>query len=411
MLILLVTGSLVNFDVEVKMENPKADLSSLQIDRTSEYRPPRKWWKWVLAASVIPLLLLGYFILMRQVTPGLTVQVGSATLITGSQAQALLTASGYVVAQRQAAVASKATGRLEFLGAVEGDRVKAGQIIARLENSDIAADLDRFKAGLLQAKAESTEASLIYGRQKKMLSSGGISQAEFEVSEARHQRGVAGMASARAAVRSAEVALENTIIRAPFDGTVLTKSAEVGEMVAPFASSASSRGAVVTMADMNSLEVEADVAEANIDRVRVGLPCEITLDAYPDTRYPGKVVKIVPTADRSRATVLVKVAFISRDRRVLPEMSAKVNFLPEDAKLSTQNTEPVVAVPNSAVTLRNGVKMIFLVEGENVKSKPVTTGRVLGDLTEIKEGIQSGQRVVLSPPGSMVTGMKIKTSQ
>lgn len=397
--------------LETKMESSKPDLSSLRIDRASEYKPPSKWWKWALAASVVPLLLLGYFILMRSVTPGLTVQVGSATMITGSQAQALLTASGYVVAQRQAAVASKATGRLEYLGVVEGDRVKSGQVIARLENADIAAELDRAKASLLEAKAESTEASLIYGRQKKMLASGGISQAEFETSEARHQRAVAGVASARAAVRSAEVALENTIIRAPFDGTVLTKSAEVGEMVAPFASTASSRGAVVTLADMNSLEVEADVAEANIDRVRAGLPCEITLDAYPDTRYPGKVAKIVPTADRSRATVLVKVVFISRDRRVLPEMSAKVNFLPEDTKLSAQNEKPVVAVPNSAVTLRNGVKMVFLVEGTNVKSAPVTTGRILGDLTEIKEGVSSGDRVVLSPPGSLTTGVKIKTSE
>jgi len=397
--------------LETKMESSRPDLSSLRIDRTSEFRPPRKWWKWVLAASVVPLLLLGYFILMRGVAPGLTVQVGSATMITGSQAQALLTASGYVVAQRQAAVASKATGRLEYLGVVEGDRVKAGQIIARLENSGIAAELERAKAALMEAGAESTEASLIYGRQKKMLTSGGISQAEFETSEARHQRAVAGVASARAAVKSAEVALENTIIRAPFDGTVLAKSAEVGEMVAPFASSASSRGAVVTMADMNSLEVEADVAEANIDRVRVGLPCEITLDAYPDTRYPGKVVKIVPTADRSRATVLVKVAFVSRDRRVLPEMSAKVNFLPQETKLSAQNEAPVVAVPNSAVTLRNGVKMVFLVEGTTVRSVPVTTGRVLGDLTEVKEGVASGDRVVLSPPGSLTTGMKIKTSE
>src|SRR3972149_1980410 len=244
--------------LETKMESSRPDLSSLRIDRTSEFRPPRKWWKWVLAASVVPPLLLGYFLLMRGVAPGLAVQVGSATMITGSQAQALLTASGYVVAQRQAAVASKATGRLEYLGVVEGDRVKAGQVIARLENSDIAADLDRFKADLLQARAESTEASLIYGRQKKMLTSGGISQAEFEASEARHQRAVAGVASARAAVKSAEVAFENTIIRAPFDGTVLTKSAEVGEMVAPFASSTSSRGAVVTMADRNSLGGAAD---------------------------------------------------------------------------------------------------------------------------------------------------------
>ncbi|MCI0596955.1 MAG: efflux RND transporter periplasmic adaptor subunit [candidate division Zixibacteria bacterium] len=397
--------------LETKVESSKPDLSSLRIDRESEYKPPRKWWKWVLAASVIPLLLLGYFLLMRSVAPGLTVQIGSATTITGSQAQALLTASGYVVAQRRAAVASKATGRLAYLGVVEGDRVKAGQVIARLENEDFEAEVDRAKAILMQARAESTEATRFYERQKKLLSSGGISQLEFEGAEARHQRALAGVASARAAVRSAEVALENTLIRAPFNGTVLTKSAEVGEMVAPLASTGSSRGAVVTLADMNSLEVEADVAEANIDRVRTGLPCEITLDAYPDTRYPGKVVKIVPTADRSRATVLVKVAFVSRDRRVLPEMSAKVNFLPEDTKLSGENVAPVVAVPNSAVTLRNGVKMVFLVEGTTVRSAPVTTGRILGDLTEVKEGVTSGDRVVLTPPGSLTTGMKIKTSE
>lgn len=397
--------------LETKMESSKPDLSSLRINRGTEYKPPRKWWKWALASSVIPLLLLGYFLLMRSVTPGLTVQIGSATTITGSQAQALLTASGYVVAQRRAAVASKATGRLAFLGVVEGDRVKTGQIIARLENEDFAAEVDRAKAVLMQARAESTEATRFYDRQKKLLTSGGISQLEFEGAEARYQRALAGVASARAAVKSAEVALENTLIRAPFNGTVLTKSAEVGEMVAPMASTGSSRGAVVTLADMNSLEVEADVAEANIDRVRVGLPCEITLDAYPDTRYPGKVVKIVPTADRTRATVLVKVAFVSRDRRVLPEMSAKVNFLPQDTKLSGQNEAPVVAVPNSAVTLRNGVKMVFRVEGTTVQSAPVTTGRVLGDLTEIKEGINSGDRVVLSPPGSLTTGMKIKTSE
>jgi RND family efflux transporter MFP subunit len=397
--------------LETKMESSKPDLSSLRINRGTEYKPPRKWWKWALAASVVPLLLLGYFLLMRSVTPGLTVQIGSATTITGSQAQALLTASGYVVAQRRAAVASKATGRLAYLGVVEGDRVKTGQIIARLENEDFAAEVDRAKAVLMQARAESTEATRFYERQKKLLASGGISQLEFEGAEARYQRALAGVASARAAVKSAEVALENTLIRAPFNGTVLTKSAEVGEMVAPMASTGSSRGAVVTLADMNSLEVEADVAEANIDRVRVGLPCEITLDAYPDIRYPGKVVKIVPTADRTRATVLVKVAFVSRDRRVLPEMSAKVNFLPQDTKLSGQNEAPVVAVPNSAVTLRNGVKMVFRVEGTTVQSAPVTTGRVLGDLTEIKEGINSGDRVVLSPPGSLTTGMKIKTSE
>ncbi len=364
-----------------------------------------------MGLSILPLLVIVYLLIMRQVAPGLSVQVGTATILSGSQAQALLTASGYVVAQRQAAVSSKATGRLEYIGVVEGDKVRAGEILARLENADIAAELERAKANLALAKADSTEAALFYQRQKKLFESNLISKAEFETAEARYQKAIANVESNRAEVKAAEVAFENTLIRAPFNGTVLTKSAEVGEMVAPFAAAASSRGAVVTIADMNSLEVEADVAEANIERVKVNQPCEITLDAYPDTRYPGKVSKIVPTADRTRATVLVKIAFLKIDQRVLPEMSAKVSFLPETAKVSMENQATMVAVPNSAVTNRNGVKMVFLLEGNTAKSVPVVTGRVLGDLTEIKEGVKPGDRVVLAPPGSLASGVKVKTSQ
>lgn len=393
------------------MIGEKPDLSSLRIDRKSEFRAPRKWWRWVLGLSVIPILVIVYLLIMRQVSPGLAVQVGTATVLSGTQAQALLTASGYVVAQRQAAVSSKATGRLEYIGVVEGDKVKEGQIIARLENSDIAAELERTKANLALAKAESTEVALFYNRQKKLYQDKLISNSEFETAEARYQKAIAGVESNRAEVKAAEVAFENTLIRAPFNGTVLTKSAEIGEMVAPFAAASSSRGAVVTIADMNSLEVEADVAEANIERVKAGQPCEITLDAYPDTRYPGKVAKIVPTADRARATVLVKIAFLKRDQRVLPEMSAKVNFLPETAQVSLENQAVMVAVPNSAVTNRNGVKMVFILEGNTAKSVPVVTGRVLGDLTEIKEGIKPGDRVVLTPPGSLASGVKVKISQ
>jgi len=393
------------------MISEKPDLSSLRIERGSEYRPPKKWWRWVLGLSILPLLVIVYLLIMRQVSPGLSVQVGTATVLSGSQAQALLTASGYVVAQRQAAVSSKATGRLEYIGVVEGDKVKEGQIIARLENADIAAELERAKANLALAKADSTEAALFYNRQKKLFEDNLISKSEFESAEARYQKTVANVESKRAEVKAAEVAFENTLIRAPFDGTVLTKSAEIGEMVAPFAAASSSRGAVVTIADMNSLEVEADVAEANIERVKTGQPCEITLDAYPDTRYPGKVSKIVPTADRARATVLVKIAFLKRDQRVLPEMSAKVNFLPETAQVSMENQAVMVAVPNSAVTNRNGVKLVFLLEGNTVKSVAVVTGRVLGDLTEIKEGVKPGDKVVLAPPGSLASGVKVKTSQ
>ncbi|OGC79835.1 MAG: hypothetical protein A2145_03560 [candidate division Zixibacteria bacterium RBG_16_40_9] len=393
------------------MISEKPDLSALRIDRNSEYRPPRKWWRWVLGLSIIPILVIVYLLVMRQVAPGLSVQVGTATLLSGSQAQALLTASGYVVAQRQAAVSSKATGRLEYIGVVEGDKVKTGEVIARLENADIAAELERAKADLSLARAESTEAALFFERQKKLYETALISKLEFEMAEGRYKKAVASVESHRAEVKAAEVAFENTLIRAPFDGTVLTKSAEVGEMVAPFAAATSSRGAVVTIADMNSLEVEADVAEANIERVKPGQPCEITLDAYPDTRYPGKVSKIVPTADRTRATVLVKVAFSKRDQRVLPEMSAKISFLPETAKLNSENQSTVVAVPNSAVTNRSGVKMVFLLDGNTVKSVPVTTGKVLGDLTEIKEGVKPGDRVVLFPPGNLASGVKVKTTQ
>ena len=393
------------------MISEKPDLSSLRIERESNYRPPRKWWRWVLGLSIIPILVIVYLLIMRQVSPGLSVQVGTATLLSESQAQALLTASGYVVAQRQAAVSSKATGRLKYIGVVEGDKVKEGQIIARLENADIAAELERAKANLALAKAESTEAALFYQRQKKLYERTLISKLELEMAEARYQKTLASVEANRAGVKAAEVALENTLIRAPFDGTVLTKSAEVGEMVAPFAATASSRGAVVTIADMNSLEVEADVAEANIERVKAGQPCRITLDAYPSTSYPGKVSKIVPTADRTRATVLVKIAFNKLDQRVLPEMSAKISFLPETAKVNFGNQDVMVAVPNSAVTNRDGVKMVFLLEGNTAKSVPVGTGKVLGDWTEIKEGVKPGDKVILAPPGSLASGVKVKTSQ
>lgn len=401
----------VVFKLSSKMISEKPDLSSLRIERSSEYRPPRKWWRWVLGLSIVPILVIVYLLIMRQVAPGLSVQVGTATLLSGSQAQALLTASGYVVAQRQAAVSSKATGRLEYIGVVEGDKVKEGQIIARLENADIAAELERAKANLALAKAESTEAALFYQRQKKLYERTLISKLELEMAEARYQKTLASVESNRAGVKVVEVAFENTLIRAPFDGTVLTKSAEVGEMVAPFAAAASSRGAVVTIADMNSLEVEADVAEANIERVKAGQPCRITLDAYPSTSYPGKVSKIVPTADRTRATVLVKIAFNKLDQRVLPEMSAKISFLPETAKVNFGNQDVMVAVPNSAVTNRNGVKMVFLLEGNTAKSVPVGTGKVFGDWTEIKEGVKPGDKVILAPPGSLASGVKVKTSQ
>ncbi len=342
------------------------------------------------------------------------------SLIQPSQASTLLNASGYVVAQRQAAVASKATGRLIELKVKEGDPVKKGQILARLENEDVSAALSRAQANLKvaqsdydQAKVELNESTLSYERKKNLLTPGLISQAEFDAVEGRYRRAQAAAAStesgvqaAEAAVRAAQVDVENTYIRAPFDGTVLTKNAEVGEVVAPFGSSALAKAAVVTMADMNSLEVEADVSESNIEKIHEGQRCEIILDAYPLAKYEGMVVTIMPTADRAKATILTKIRFLNRDARVLPEMSAKVAFLSEKAPETSKET--LLAVPTGAVVQRGERKTAFLIQGDRVLEVPIEVGNPVGNLVEVRSGLKSGDRVVLNPPEDLNSGDRIQ---
>lgn len=353
-------------------------------------------------------IFLAYHAILKKAAPAILVQTGTAQLVTGSEAAAELVATGYVVAQRKAAVSSKATGRLEILDVEEGDKVLKGQVLAQLENSDMKASLDLAKANLKSAQADSVEAALNYDRQTQLLKTGATTQDVVDAATARYNSAIAGVEAMQANLRAAAVALENTIIRAPFNGTVLTKDADIGEMVAPFASSASSKGAVVTIADMGSLEVEADVSESNIQKVKIKQPCEIILDAYPDFRYHGSVKQIVPTADRSRATVLTKVAFKNLDSRVLPEMSARVNFLP--AIEETTGQKQVIAVPKDCVTMRDNRKVIFKVTGEYVQEIPVQIGRELGTVTEIITGVQPGDVVVISPPGNLKSGDKIKPS-
>lgn len=390
-----------------------ADLSSLRIDKSKKTsdRPPSKLWTWLGIIVVAIVLVIGYFLLRERLTPAMSVRVVSATLVTGNDASANLVASGYVVAQRKAEVASKATGRLEFLGFEEGDLVQAGQVIARLDNKDFMATLDLTKATLQQAEVDSLDKGRKYRRAQSLLKSGSITDAELESAEAAYRNASAMVEQAKANVRVAEVSLDNTYIRAPFDGTVLTKNADVGEIVAPFASSASSKGSVVTLADMSSLEVEADVSESNLDRVRVGRPCEIILDAYPTVRYPGSVKKIVPTADRARATVLTRIAFSQLDERVLPEMSARVSFFVDSSDLRQSSGASMVTAPKDAVTSRGTDKVVFLVVGELVAMTTVQTGKEIGSQIEITSGLQPGQKIVLSPPGKLETGQKITIIQ
>ena len=397
------------------MNEPRADnvdLSALKIDRKKKSGAPGKWKKWLyfLWIPVIVLLYVAYQVAVKKVTPATKVLVGKAQLLTGSEAAADLVATGYVVAQVKAAVASKGSGRLEVLKVEEGDKVKEGDVLAVLENSDIRADLDLARAGLKAAKADSVEAGINFNRQKELIKTGATTQDQVDAATAAFDRAAANMDVRRAGVRSSEVAMENTIIRAPFDGTVLTKNADVGEMVAPFASASSSKGAVVTLADMSTLVVEADVSESNIYKVKPNQPCEIVLDAYPNVKYQGFVKKIVPTADRSRATVMTKVAFKNVDDKVLPEMSARVNFLAE-AKSETTNVVPVLTVPKSSITMRNGKKAVYKLTGNLVQECPVEVGRELGTVTEIISGVVVGDQVVLSPAGGMKSGDKVEISQ
>ena len=262
------------------------------------------------------------------------VEQATVTLAYPSQAVTVLNATGYVVAQRKASVASKATGRLEWLGVAEGSRTRKGEVIARLESQDVQASRDQAaanvnvaRANIEQVKAEQEDAQRQLRRTAELLAQQFVSQAAYDEAVARADKARAAVGSAQAALvaaeanlRVAQVAFEQTIIRAPFDGVVLTKNANVGDTITPFSSALDTKGAVVTMADMSTLEVEADVSESNLQKVSVGQPCEIELDAVPGVRFEGQVSRVVPTVDRSKATVMTKVSFAQLDPRILPDM-------------------------------------------------------------------------------------------
>jgi RND family efflux transporter MFP subunit len=318
-----------------------------------------------------------------------------------------LTASGYVVARRKAAVASKGTGTLVFLAVDEGDRVKKGQLIARLDDSDVAASLRRSRENLRVAEADLDDAKINFERMQKLVGTRAIAQANYDAADARYKRVLATIEAAKFAVQEAEVAVENTRIIAPFDGTVLKKNADVGEIVAPLAGAVSSRAAVVTIADMSSLEVDADVSEANITRVSANQNCEITLDAYPQQRYPGYVSNIVPTADRAKATVMVKIRFKQYDQRVLPEMGAKITFLVAGASADATNVKPVLTVPAAAVATRDGRQVVFQIKEDRAVEVPVSTGRKLGNAIEITGGLKEGDKVISKADEQIQAGTKV----
>jgi HlyD family secretion protein len=390
------------------MDARSADLGALKIDRTT---PParqggRRWL--LIAAQALIVLVVGAWLVSRSIGGAIPVRLVPAVLISPAQASSVVIASGYVVAQRKAAVASKATGRLVYLGVVEGDRVREGQVIARIENGDVQAQVAQAQANVQLGVADLQDARRSMEREKQLLDSNLSSQAAYDAAEARYARVTATIDVAKANLAAAQVALENTVIRAPFAGTVLTKNADVGEVVAPLAGGALSKAAVVTLADLTSLQVEVDVSESNIEQVDVGAPCEIVLDAYPDVRYPGSVAKIVPTADRAKATVQVKVAFNKYDARVLPEMSAKVHFLPRADAATKADTTPLLTIPAAAVALRGGHNVVYTVTAGHAVEVPVVVGRRVGQGVAVLQGLAVGTQVVDSVSDRLQRGVKVK---
>ncbi len=396
------------------------DLSKLKIDKSEASFNPRRrrrLSRWILA--ILFIIVIGFLYFIGALTPAVQVEATSVSRVYPSHSFTLLNASGYVVAQRKAEVASKITSSLVSLSVEEGSRVKKGQVLARLEGNDAiaardqaAANLNVARSNLEQAKAELNDSFLLFNRNKDLVSKGYISRAEYDDAEARYKKAVAAVAGAEAAIKAgdaalqnANVALEYTLIRAPFDAVVLTKNADVGDIVTPLGAAANAKASVVTIADMDSLQVEVDVSESNLEQVKVGQPCEIQLDALPESRFRGVVHMIVPTADRTKATVLVKVSFIDKDSRILPEMSAKVAFLERAVKPEEQ--KPLVALNPAAITNRDGKKVVFLIRKDRVTETPLTTGSRIGDMVEVLSGLKTGDRVVLRPLEKLKNGDRI----
>lgn len=399
------------------------DLSKLRIDRgaTRAASPGgrrRLPWGWIAVAAGVA-AVAAYFALHRS---AIAVEATTVMQAYPSQSYTVLNATGYVVAQRKAAVASKATGRLEWLGVREGSEVKQNEVLARLESRDVAAQMEQAAAGikvaqanLEQGVAEFNEAERTLARSRDLLAKNFVSQASHDTVIARHERAKAAIAGFKASIavaqashRASLVAVEQTLIRAPFDGVVLTKNANVGDVITPFSSATGSQAAVVTMADMSTLEVEVDVSESNLGKVKLEQPCEIQLDALPDVRFRGVLHRLVPTVDRSKATVLAKVRFLDKDPRVLPEMSAKVSFLSREA--SAAERAPRMAVQPAAVIDRNGRRVAYLIRDGAVSEVAVETGAKLGELLEVVKGLKAGDKVVARPSAQLRDGARVALS-
>jgi len=400
------------------------DLAKLRIDRDEPSPAVRRALRRVAWFAAGAFVVVGGLValLKRGSAVPVDVVVASRGDAGSGGAPVGVVANGYVVARTKAAVSAKIPGRLASLEVSEGSVVRKGAVIARLDNADYAAAVAQAEAQLASARATLLEAAadrdelqreFVRTRDLRAQNPNLVSAQDAEGAESRARQGEArGQAqearvdAAAAALRFAQANLENTYIRAPFAGTVLRKEAEVGEVVAPSVGGGLTRGAVVTMADLATLEVEVDVNEAYIARVHGGQRARITLDAYSDTAFRGTVRQVVPTADRQRATVQVKVAILDHDPRILPEMGAKVEFL-EDAGPAPA-AAPRITVPATAVRSENGRAVVWVVRGGRTQRREVDAGPVSGNLREIRSGLSGGELLLVGGLENPQEGQRVR---
>jgi HlyD family secretion protein len=410
------------------MTNSTHDLAKLHIDRDMPPAVRRAFTRNLVVAGAAVVLIGGVVIFVRR-GGAAPVQVVVATATaggsTGTAGSASVTANGYVVARTRASVSSKVAGRLAYMSVSEGSFVRKGEVIARLENADYRAAVAQAQAAVASARADSIEAAsdrdqlerdaqrlrTIHTQNRELVAQQDVDQAESRAAQgsARAQGAAARVDAALAGLRFAEANSDNTQIRAPFTGTVLRKEAEVGEVVAPSVGGGLTRGAVVTMADLGTLEVEVDVNEAYIARIKHNQAARITLDAYPDTGFRGVVRQVVPTADRQRATVQVKVSITDRDPRILPEMGARVDFLePDTSRSATASAAPRIRIPAAAVRDDNGQTVVWLVRQGRLERRAVEAGPVSGGFREIRSGLAGGELLLAGGVDVPRPGMRVK---
>jgi RND family efflux transporter MFP subunit len=420
-------------------ERPQPDLSRLRIDRDPKpARPRRRRTPPLVPLAIVAVAIaLGGWLFTTDLLPfrrpAVSVALARATERSSGAAGGapVLSATGYVVARVRAAVAPEVTGRLVELNVDVGDRVERGAMIGRLADEDLVArakqavaEVAAAEAAVAEERARRDDLVREAARQRELLARGLSSQAQHDaaqtaanVSEARIASASAGLETARASLNVVRAQLEKMRIRAPFNGTVLEKNAELGEVVGPSFGGSSSAGGgvpVVTMADLKSVEVEVDVNETYIRRVTPGMKAEITLDAYPDHAYEGEIRQIVPTADRQRATVQVKVAFTHPDDQVLPEMGARVAFLaPDEPAAGGGAAERTlqVWVPKDAVRRSNDKMTVYVLRGDRVAEFPVEIGPQLGSDVQILSGLGPGERVILGETKGVEPGKRVRVRE